>query len=106
MTRNYKVVLLPIFETQKMKPNLGRGTNRVMDIYSHYKFQQKMIYQGKKYGCDVKIVDEHYTTKTCGNCGCMNHFVGNSNVFWCPYCKIELERDFQGARNILLKNTI
>ena len=106
MTRNYKVVLLPIFQTQKMKLGLGKGTNRFMDIYSHYKFQQKMIYQGEKYGSDVRIVEEHYTTKTCGNCGCMNHFVGNSNVFWCPHCKIELERDYQGARNILLKNTI
>lgn len=106
MTRNYEVILLPVFQTQKMKSGLGKGTNRFVDIYSHYKFQQKMIYQGAKYGSDVRIVDEHYTTKTCGNCGCMNHFVGNSNVFWCPHCKIELERDYQGARNILLKNII
>ncbi len=104
LTRNYKEILLPIFESSKMKKNLNNYTNRYLDILSHYKFKQKMIYQSKKYGSEVKIVDESYTTKTCGNCGCMNHFVGNSNLFWCPYCKIELERDYQAARNILIKN--
>ena len=105
LTKNYKTVLLPIFKTQDLKENLNSYNNRVLDIYSHYKFQQKMIYQGKKYGCQVEIVEEHYTTKTCGNCGHLNHFVGSSHVFWCPKCKIELDRDFQAARNILIKNT-
>ncbi len=104
LTRNYKEILLPIFESSKMKNNLNNHTNRYLDILSHYKFKQKMIYQSEKYGSELRIVDESYTTKTCGNCGCMNHFVGNSNLFWCPYCNIELERDYQAARNILIKN--
>ena len=104
LTKNYKVVLLPIFKSNELRKNLNEENNRVMNIYSHYQFQQKMIYQGKKYNCDVRIVEEDYTTKTCGNCGYMNHFVGNSDVFWCPKCKKELERDYQAARNILLKN--
>ena len=105
LAKNYKVVLLPIFESKKMRTNLTPLTNRVLNLYSYYKFQQKMIYQGKKYGCQVIIVDESYTTKTCGSCGKMNDFVGNSNVFWCPSCKIEIDRDYQAARNILIKNT-
>lgn len=104
LTKNFKRVFLPIFKSKQLKNNLNNYNNRLLDIYSHYKFQQKLIYQGKKYKCDVKIVEENYTTKTCGNCGNLNHFVGNSNVFWCPYCKIDLERDYQAARNILIKN--
>ena len=104
LTKNYKIVLLPIFKTKELRKNLNEENNRIMNIYSHYKFQQKMIYQGKKNNCEIKIVEEDYTTKTCGNCGYMNHFVGNSNIFWCPKCKKELERDYQAARNILLKN--
>ena len=88
-----------------MKKSLDEKTNRYMDILSHYKFKEKVLYQSNKYGCNTKIVNESYTTKTCGNSGSMNHFVGNSNIFWCPCCKIELERDFQAARNILLKNS-
>ena len=106
LCKNYKVVLLPIFKSKKMRNNLNNINNRVLNLYSHYKFQQKMIYQGKKYGCQVVIVDESYTTKTCGCCGKINNFVGNSNTFWCSFCKIELERDYQAARNILIKNTI
>lgn len=104
LTTKYKVVLLPIFKTMDLRKNLNKTNNRIMNIYSHYQFQQKLIYQGKKNCSNVRIVEEHYTTKTCGNCGYMNHFVGNSNVFWCPKCKKELERDYQAARNILLKN--
>jgi IS605 OrfB family transposase len=105
LTKNYKNILLPVFKTQNLKNNLNKSNNRLLDIYSHYKFQQKMLYQGKKFGCNVRIVEEDYTTKTCGNCGNINNFVGNSNVFWCPCCKIEMDRDYQAARNILLKNT-
>ncbi len=104
-SKNYKVVLLPIFKSKDLKKNLSPLNRRLLDIYSHYKFQQKLVYQGKKYGCKVIIVDEHYTTKTCGNCGNLNHFVGNSSVYWCPKCRIELDRDYQAARNILLKNS-
>ena len=106
LCKNYKVVLLPIFKSKKMRSNLNCINNRVLNLYSHYKFQQKMIYQGKKYGCQVIIVDESYTTKTCGSCGTINNFIGNSNVFWCSSCKIELDRDYQAARNILIKNTL
>jgi putative transposase len=105
LTKNYKVVLLPVFKSKDMQKNLNEENNRVLNIYSHYKFQQKILYQGTKYGCDVRIIDEYYTTKTCGNCGNINNFVGNSDVFWCPFCKIEMHRDYQAARNIYLKNT-
>ncbi len=104
LTKNYKTILLPVFKTQDLKNNLNKYNNRLLDIYSHYKFQQKILYQGTKYGCDVRIIDEYYTTKTCGNCGNINNFVGNSDIFWCPCCKIEMHRDYQAARNIYLKN--
>ncbi len=104
LAKNYKNILLPEFKTQKMQQTLNPYTNRYMNILSHYKFKEKMKYQCEKYGSNLKIVNENYTTKTCGCCGCMNHFVGNSNIFWCPYCKVELERDYQAARNILMKN--
>ena len=88
-----------------MRKNLDNISNRVLNLYSHYKFKEKMIYQSKKYNCQLIIVDESYTTKTCGCCGMINNFIGNSNIFWCSSCKIELERDYQAARNILIKNT-
>ena len=103
LCKTYKVVLLPIFKSQELKNNLNRKNNRLLDLLSHYKFQEKMIHQAIKYNCDLKIVTEEYTTKTCGKCGCINNFIGSSKIFWCNKCNVTLERDYQAARNILIK---
>lgn len=57
LTKTYKVVLLPIFKSKEIRKNLNKENNRVMNIYSHYKFQEKMIYQGQKNKCNVRIVE-------------------------------------------------
>ena len=104
LCKNYKTIYLPIFKSKELKNNLNSKNNRLLDLLSHFKFQEKMKYQSKKYGCNLKIVGEEYTTKTCGNCGNLNNFVGMSKEYWCYKCKIILERDYQAARNILIKN--
>ena len=103
LCKTYKTILLPVFKSQELKNNLNSKNNRLLDILSHYKFQEKMKFQAIKYGCDLKIVTEEYTTKTCGKCGCINNFIGISKIFWCNKCNITLERDYQAARNILIK---
>ena len=75
----------------------------MLNLLSHYKFKEKLIHQGKKYNSNIHIVTEEYTTKTCGKCGNLNHFIGSSKMFWCLKCNIEMERDYQAARNILIK---
>jgi len=103
LCKTYKTILLPVFKSQELKNNLNSKNNRLLDILSHFKFQEKMKYQSIKYGCDLKIVTEECTTKTCGRCGCINNFIGSSKIFWCNKCNITLERDYQAARNILIK---
>ncbi|CAG8820724.1 12399_t:CDS:1, partial [Gigaspora margarita] len=44
-----------------------------------------------------------YTSKTCGFCGYVYRKLGGSKIFHCPECKTELDRDINGARNILLR---
>ena len=38
-----------------------------------------MKYQAMKYKCNLHIVSEEHTTKTCGRCGCINNFIGSSS---------------------------
>jgi len=104
LCKSYKTIILPEFKSQELKSNLGNKTNRTLDLLSHYKFQEKMKYQAEKYRCNLHIVSEAYTTKTCGNCGCINNFVGISKIFWCSRCNLSLERDYQAARNILIRH--
>src|SRR5690606_8719719 len=51
----------------------------------------------------VVIVNEAYTSKTCGSCGCLNERLGGSKHFHCPHCHFHIDRDVNGARNILIR---
>ena len=51
----------------------------------------------------VVICTEEYTSKTCGSCGYIHKKLGGSKEFCCPQCKTNLDRDINGARNILLR---
>jgi transposase len=49
------------------------------------------------------VQEEQFTTKTCGNCGCINENVGSNKIFKCDKCNLIADRDFHAARNILIK---
>ena len=49
------------------------------------------------------IAAEHYTSKTCGECGALNETLGGKKTFLCAFCGYEADRDHNGARNILLR---
>jgi putative transposase len=48
--------------------------------------------------------EEYYTSKTCTKCGNIDYNLGNKNEYKCKKCDIILERDCNGARNIMLRN--
>ena len=102
---NYDVVMLPKFETSKMvkrgERKIGSKTARQMMTWSHYRFQQRMK---NKLNDRLVIVDESYTSKTCGSCFKINHKLGGNKVFTCSSCGLTIDRDINGARNIFLKN--
>jgi putative transposase len=56
--------------------------------------------------CRVIICGEEYTSQTCSECGYLHRKIGGSKKFKCPGCNQESDRDFNAARNILLKNMI
>lgn len=107
---NYSVVLLPAFETQKMvirnQRKISSKTARAMVTWSHYRFKQRLLFKRQEYPwCKVVVCDEAYTSKTCGQCGALNHHLGSNKMFHCPRCRATIDRDVNGARNILLKNS-
>jgi len=103
----YKVIFLPTFETQQMvkkgKRRLATKTARAMVTLSHYKFKQTLKHQAAKHGCIVVDVTEEYTSKTCSKCGHIHKKLGGNKRFTCPSCGHKLDRDLNGAFNILLK---
>jgi putative transposase len=51
----------------------------------------------------IYIYYNGYTSKTCGCCGKINKSLGSKKTFACPNCKFTIDRDINGARNIMLK---
>ncbi|MEG3845742.1 transposase [Microcoleus sp. herbarium19] len=107
LVTKYKVIFLPTFETQQMvkkgKRKLATKTARAMVTLSHYRFKQMLKHQAVKYGSTVVDVTEEYTSKTCSKCGHIHTKLGGSKKFKCPECGHILDRDLNGAFNILLK---
>ena len=85
-------------------PTMGRSNVRKLYAWSHYKFQQRLLCKAEELCCDAYVVNEAWTSKTCTACGHIHHKLGASKTFECPSCGVVLDRDVNGARNILLKN--
>ena len=62
-----------------------------------------MLYKAGIKGKKVFFVPEHYTTKTCSNCGAINDHVGCKEVFECSKCNLVTGRDMNAAKNIKMK---
>ena len=62
------------------------------------------VYKTAIRGGTVIDCHEEYTSKTCSCCGRLNHTLGASKSFTCPFCHYVVDRDVGAARNIFLKN--
>ena len=111
ISTNYKQVLLPKFETGEMVKRfrrvIGRETARKMMGWSHWMFKEMLRSKMDVRGGALIDCTEEYTSKTCTNCGRLNHILGSSKTFNCPFedCKLKIDRDIGAARNIYLKNS-
>ena len=110
LTKNFKTILLPTFETKKMverkkkKRNINNTTARNMMSLSHYKFKLRLKHLAAKYGSCVIDCIEAYTSKTCGQCGQLHQSLGSKKVFDCNTCGFYIDRDVNGARNVLIRS--
>ena len=108
LCKNFKNIFLPEFGTSKMvKKNtrkINNKTTRNMLTLSHYKFKQKLIQTAKWYkNRNVYIIQEDYTSKTCGNCGYEDNNLKSKEIFKCKECKYKQDRDINAARNMIIK---
>ena len=47
------------------KAELNKKVKFVLNMLSHYSFRQHLHHKCLEYGCEMKIVTEEYTSKTC-----------------------------------------
>jgi putative transposase len=104
----FKVILLPKFNVSymvnKKTRNISSKTARSMLTWSHYRFRSKLLLKAKQYkDCNVVICDEQFTSKTCSKCGELNQKLKGQKIFHCDNCHVILDRDVNGAINILFR---
>lgn len=127
LCKNFNTILIPKFQTQSMlkknkiatfehnvqpqqvapnknKRQLPKKTKYVLNMLSHYKFRTKLIQKAKEYQCKVHEVTEEYTSMCCGKCGFLSANYNKNREKSCKNCSHKINRDINGARNILLLN--
>ena len=111
LLRSFKAIVIPLFETQQMVKRrsghrrLSSQTARAMCTWSHFRFRTNLQNKAKSFP-EVRVIEttEEYTSKTCGQCGKINDKLGGSKTFSCKACGFCSDRDFNGARNILIRH--
>jgi putative transposase len=81
------------------KINKGKEHNQRISQWNHGKVRSFVEYKAAAEGISLVLQDEHYTSKTCPNCG--NRHKPKGRIFKCPACKFQSHRDVVGQINIL-----
>ena len=113
LTSNYRVILLPKFETQSMtrrgerqiQSKTARKTARMMLSFQHYRFKKRLQWKAWQRGSLVLEVNEAYTSRTRSWDGRVDEKLGGSRTIRDESGFI-MDRDINGARGIFLRTCL
>lgn len=101
---NYNVIVIPKLDFSEFK-KISKKNRRKLLVWKHCSFVDRLVDKSREFSkCKVIVANEEFTSKTCGCCGELNRALGSSKVFSCKRCNVVMDRDANGARNILLKH--
>ena len=103
LSHNDVIYLGDIKSHDMVKGKKNRLLNSAFNDLKFYRLKQRLLYKAGIKGKKVFFVPEHYTTKTCSNCGAINDHVGCKEVFECSKCNLVTGRDMNAAKNIKMK---
>ncbi|KAL6041059.1 IS200/IS605 family element transposase accessory protein TnpB [Balamuthia mandrillaris] len=96
----------------RRRRKIGSKTARMMYSRGRYRFRQWLLHKAREWDTKVYVRSEAWTSKTSTSCLRVTHRQSRRNqeerIFECKYrdCGIRLDRDVNGARNILLRNLV
>jgi putative transposase len=104
LTKHYGKIIITPFKTQEMASNLTHKVARAMYNLSFYQFRMKLTSKSNERNCILDVKPEPYTSKTCTKCGNIKYSLGSQKLYECEKCGLKIQRDYNGARNIMLRN--
>ena len=75
-----------------------------MATIAHCCFHDRLTMKAEQFhSTSVHEVEEDYTSKTCSSCGNLKDDLGSNKIYSCSSCSSVFDRDFNAAKNIMLK---
>src|SRR5687768_3005018 len=91
----------PLRLVSRGQRRISSKTARAMATWSHYHFKQRLLDKAREHpGCVVVLVNEAYTSKTCGRCGKLHQALGGSKHFLVPLAALVLGAITTGAQHL------
>lgn len=108
LTNTYNIIIIGKWSTKSIisneDSNLNKINKRIIQCLSFYSFLEKLKYKCLIKNTELKIVDEHYTSKMCTFCANIKKDLKGDKIYNCTVCNISINRDYNGSRNIFLKS--
>jgi putative transposase len=126
LTKNYTDIFLGNMSTKNICYK-GKGLPKIVKRVAYsmrlYVFRQRLEYKSKSRNVNYKSVNEKYTTRTCSECGEINHHIGKDKTFTCIHYtenkkgypikfdeyineiekEYKIERDINSGKNIYMR---
>ena len=84
---------------------LSYNSKNIMDA-SWSRFIQMLEYKAERAGVQIAKIEPKGTTQTCSNCGTEVHKELWNRIHKCNNCKLEINRDYNSAKEILKRALI
>jgi len=101
LIRKYRAIYIEDLNVCGMVKN-HRLAGAIMDV-SWSDFTSKLCFKAESAGGKVVKVNPKNTSQLCSKCGAIVRKVLVVRTHSCPHCGLELDRDLNAARNILVK---
>lgn len=111
LTDKYETILIGNMSTKSIVKNKSVGdldnmTKRVALHMKLYEFRERLKYKCYINNCKYGNINEMYTSKTCSYCGYVKENLKGNKTYECNRCKNIIDRDINGAKNILMKGIL
>jgi len=113
LVQHKDLIIIPRFHTSEMvrkvdkRRKFGPRTAQTLNTLAFHKFIGVLQSAARLAGRDVKVtvVNEPWTSKTCVRCSTINMSLGGSKMFTCvnDKCNLHINRDVNGAANIMIR---
>lgn len=106
LVKKYDNIAIGNMSTKSIISRTGKLSSDVKKHFanlSHYSFRQRLIAKAEEYSCNIYVIDEFRTSKTCYKCSHIHPNLGTADEYICvsQECKFRIDRDTNGAKNIM-----